>query len=211
MELIGPERLLTEGQRAIDAGDYRWAAEILHKLVFAQPDNQTARDLQADAYEQMGYQAEGPQWRGIFLTAARELREGVVPAGFTTASEDTIHAMPLDILFDFAAVHLDGERAASADLQMAFTFTDVARDGSDETWTVWVRRGVLNARRGVLPGTQFTIRGPKAAITGVVLAPAGAGRLVDAGHISLDGDDGALTRYAGLLDNFDPNFAIVSP
>ena len=67
-------------------------------------------NLQADAYEQMGYQIEGPQWRGIFLTAARELREGVVPAAFATASPDSILAMPIDILFDFASVHVIGEQ-----------------------------------------------------------------------------------------------------
>ena len=78
VDLIGAEKILAEGQRAFDDGDYRWAAEILHKLVFAQPDNQAAKNLQADAYEQMGYQTEAPQWRGIFLTAARELREGVL-------------------------------------------------------------------------------------------------------------------------------------
>ena len=82
--------------------------EILHKLVFADPDDTEARELQADAYEQLGYQAEGPQWRGIFLTAARELREGIQPTAFTTASEDTILGMPIDILFDFVAVHVDG-------------------------------------------------------------------------------------------------------
>lgn len=54
--------------------------------MFAAPDHVEARNLQADAYEQLGYQAEGPQWRGIFLTAARELRDGVVPASFSTAS-----------------------------------------------------------------------------------------------------------------------------
>jgi len=91
---------MEEGRRAFDAGDYRWAAQILHHLVFAQPDNQAARDLQADAYEQMGYQIEGPQWRGIFLTAARELREGVQPATFATASPDTILVMAIDTLFD---------------------------------------------------------------------------------------------------------------
>jgi alkyl sulfatase BDS1-like metallo-beta-lactamase superfamily hydrolase len=53
VEFIGPDRILAEGKRAFDAADYRWAAEILHKLVFAQPDNQAARALQADAYEQM--------------------------------------------------------------------------------------------------------------------------------------------------------------
>jgi alkyl sulfatase BDS1-like metallo-beta-lactamase superfamily hydrolase len=86
---------LAEGHRAFDAADYRWAAEILHKLVFAQPDNRAARGLQADAYEQMGYQIEGPQWRGVFLTAARELREGALPVSFAIASPDTIMAMPM--------------------------------------------------------------------------------------------------------------------
>jgi alkyl sulfatase BDS1-like metallo-beta-lactamase superfamily hydrolase len=61
VDLIGADQILAEGRCAFDAADYRWAAEILHKLVFAQPNNQAARDLQADAYEQMGYQAEGPQ------------------------------------------------------------------------------------------------------------------------------------------------------
>ena len=138
--------------------------------MFAQPDNQAARDLQADAYEQMGYQIEGPQWRGIFLTAARELREGVLPAVFATGSPDTILAMPIDILFDFVAVHVDGEKAAEADLRIDFTFTDL-----DETWTMWIKRGVLNARRGASPDTQLTVSGPKAALVGVVLKPAAAG------------------------------------
>ena len=60
VDLLGADKIMAEGQRAFEAADYRWAAEILHKLVFADPDNQTARELQADAYEQMGYQAEGP-------------------------------------------------------------------------------------------------------------------------------------------------------
>lgn len=206
VDLIGADRILAERQRAIDAADYRWAAEILHKLVFAQPDNQAARNLQADAYEQMGYQAEGPQWRGIFLTAAKELREGVAPAVFATASPDTIMAMPIDILFDFAAVHVIGDQAAKADLRVDFTFTDL-----DETWTTWVRRGVLNARRGASPDTQLTISGPKAALVGVVLQPAGAAQLAQAGKIRLDGDESALATFAGLMDEFDPNFNIVTP
>ena len=80
VDLIGAERIIAEGKRAFGDGDYRWAAQILHNLVFAQPGNQDAKNLQADAYEQMGYQTEAPQWRGIFLTAARELREGTSPS-----------------------------------------------------------------------------------------------------------------------------------
>lgn len=206
VDLIGAEKIMEEGRRALDAADYRWATEILHQLVFAQPDNQAARDLQADAYEQMGYQVEGPQWRGIFLTAARELRTGVQPATFATASEDTILAMPIDILFDFAAVHIIGEKAADANLRIDFSFTD-----HKETWTVWISRGVLNARRGASPDTQLTVSGPKAALIGVVLQPAAASQLAQAGKIQLDGDQAVLASLAALMDTFDPNFNIITP
>ena len=206
IDLIGADKVLEEGQRAFDAADYRWAVEILHKLVFAEPSNQAARELQADAYEQMGYQIEGPQWRGIFLTAARELREGALPAVFATASPDSILAMPIDILFDFAAVHVDGVKADKTDLRIDFASTDLG-----QTWTVWVKRGVLNARLGASPDTQLTVTGPKAALVGVVLQPAAADQLVQAGHITLDGDRAALDSFAGVMDEFDPNFNIVTP
>ena len=127
-------------------------------------------------------------------------------SAFATASPDTILAMPIDILFDFAAVHVIGEKAAEVDMRIDFTFTDL-----DETWTVWVRRGVLNARRGAAPDTQLTVTGPKAAIVGVVLQPAAAGRLAAAGKIELVGDSSVLETFAGVMDEFDPNFAIVTP
>lgn len=204
--MTGAEKILEEGRRALNSADYRWAAQILHTLVFAEPDNRAARELQADAYEQMGYQAEGPQWRGIFLTAAKELREGVQPATFATASPDTILAMPIDILFDFAAVHVIGERAADVDLRIGFRFTDL-----DETWSMRVARGVLNARRGARPGTPLTVTGPKAALVGALLKPAAAPGMARDGKITLDGDETLLGAFAGLLDEFDPNFAVVTP
>jgi alkyl sulfatase BDS1-like metallo-beta-lactamase superfamily hydrolase len=213
VDLIGAEQIMTEGRRAMDAGDYRWAAEITHKLVFVQPSNQAARELQADAYEQMGYQAEGPQWRGIFLTAAKELRDGVQPARFATASPDTILAMPIDILFDFAAVHVIGEKAAKVDLHIDYTFTDL-----NQTWSVRIRHGVLNARLGTAGngptgnGTApLTVSGPKATLVGAVLNPAAAAKLARAGQLTLDGDASVLETLAGLMDEFDPDFAIVTP
>ena len=206
VEFAGAENILAEGKRAFDAADYRWAAQILHNLVFAQPENEAARNLQADAYEQMGYQAEGPQWRGIFLTAARELREGVIPAAFATASEDTIMAMPIDILFDFVAVHIIGDKAADVDLRIDFAFTDL-----DEIWTMWVKRGVLNARKGASSDTQLTVSGPKAALVGVALQPGEAKILAEKGAITLVGDGSVLPALGDLLDTFDPNFAIVTP
>ncbi|MEE4546870.1 alkyl sulfatase dimerization domain-containing protein [Streptomyces sp. V4-01] len=206
VDLIGADQVLAEGKRSIEAGDYRWAAQILHTLVFAQPDHQAARELQADAYEQLGYQAEGPQWRGIYLTAAKELREGVQAATFATASPDTVLAMPVDILFDYAAVHLIGDLAATADLRIDLHFTDTG-----QTWTMWIANGVLNARRGASDRTQLTVTGPKAALVGALLAPATAEQLARSGAITLDGDPTVLHTLAGLLDDFDPDFPIVVP
>ena len=206
VDLIGADAILAEGRKAFDQGDYRWAVEILHKLVFADPENAEARNLQADAYEQMGYQAEGPQWRGIFLSAALELREGAQPPPYVTASPDSIQAMPVDILFDFVAVHIIGDRAADLDLRIGYIFTDL-----DQTWTVTVRRGVLNVRQGAAPDTPLTVSGTKAALVGVLLQPAAAARLAEAGQIVLDGDDSALSALADVMDTFEPTFDIVTP
>ncbi|MFE6887365.1 alkyl/aryl-sulfatase [Streptomyces sp. NPDC057694] len=211
VDLIGAEGILAEGKRAIEADDYRWAAQILHALVFADPDNTEAKQLQADAYEQLGYQAEGPQWRGIYLTAAKELRDGVIPAAFATASSDTILAMPIDTLFDFAAVHVIGDRAADTNLRIDFTFTAADTGGEDETWHMWVRHGVLNARTGPSSDAQLTVTGPKAAIVATLLKPASGLQLARAGKIKLDGDESVLEQLAAVVDEFDPNFNLVTP
>jgi alkyl sulfatase BDS1-like metallo-beta-lactamase superfamily hydrolase len=206
VDLIGANRILEEGRRAIEAGDYRWAVQILHHLVFADPGNQEARELQADAYEQMGYQAEGPQWRGIFLSAALELRKGVQAQPFSTASPDTIASMPVDILFDFLAVHVKGSEAAEADIRVNAVFTDL-----DDTWNFHVHRGVLNARNQASPEATLTVSGPKVALAGALLQPRAAKKLADKGAIRLEGDPNALDELAALLDEFDPAFPIVTP
>ncbi|NGO74176.1 MBL fold metallo-hydrolase [Streptomyces sp. YC504] len=206
VQLVGADALIAEGRRAVEAGEYRWAVEVLHTVVFADPENQDAKELQADAYEQMGYQVEGPQWRHIFLTAAKELRQGVTPARFASASPDTVLAMPLDILFDYAAIHVIGEKAAEVDVRINYAFTDL-----DETWNMWVTNGVLNARRGASPDAQLTVTGPKRALVGAVLQPSTAAKLAEAGQIKLEGEAAALDAYAGVLDVFDTDFAIVTP
>jgi alkyl sulfatase BDS1-like metallo-beta-lactamase superfamily hydrolase len=206
VDVFGADAILAEGKRAFDAGDYRWAAQILHHLVFADPDNAEAKNLQADAYEQMGYQAEGPQWRGVFLCAAKELRAGLLPVPVTTASPDTILAMPIDILFDFVAVHLKGPEAADVDIRVNLDFTD-----QNEVWSMWVRRGVLNARRGTSSDAHLTVSGPKAALVGVLLQAGAADKLAAAGTITLNGDATVLETFGALIDEFNPTFNVVIP
>ncbi len=90
-----------------DRGDYRWVVQVVNHVVFADPDNQAAKNLQADALEQLGYQAESGPGRNFYLTGAKELREGVarLPAP-NTNSPDMVRAMSLDPLFDYMGVSL---------------------------------------------------------------------------------------------------------
>ncbi|MFD4373786.1 alkyl sulfatase C-terminal domain-containing protein [Streptomyces sp. NPDC058486] len=103
-----------------------------------------------------------------------------------------------------------GRREIPGHLRVDLHFTD-----HDETWTMWVRRGVLNARRGAHPDTPLTVSGPKAALVATLLKPASAPPLAQAGKITLDGDETVLPTFAGLLDDFDPDFdpdfAMVTP
>ncbi|MBB3979406.1 alkyl sulfatase BDS1-like metallo-beta-lactamase superfamily hydrolase [Rhizobium azooxidifex] len=205
--LIGRDKILAEGSKAFDAGDYRWAVQILHHLVFADPGDVEAKQLQADAYEQLGYQQEVPQYRAIFLTAAKELREGVATKGkISTDTQDTILAMPIHLLFDFAGVHLIGERANDLDVRVNFTFSDFG-----DEWTMWVRNGVLNARKGHVDNAQLTVAGPKVVLAALLLQPSRANEIIEQAHLSTEGDLGVLDTFASVMDTFEPDFNIVTP
>ena len=109
----GPEALLSNARAAYEAGDYRWVVEIVNHLVFADPENDDARSLQADALEQLGYRAESGQWRNFYLTAAQELRGGVNrQLSVRTLSPDMLASITIDDLMDYLAVRLNGPLAA---------------------------------------------------------------------------------------------------
>jgi alkyl sulfatase BDS1-like metallo-beta-lactamase superfamily hydrolase len=205
--LIGRKKILAEGRKAIEAADYRWAVQILHHLVFADPDDTEARKLQADAYEQLGYQQEVPQYRAIFLTAAKELREGIEKLGqLNTDTLDTILAMPIDLLFDFMAVHVIGDKAAAIDIRLNVTFDDTG-----DEWTMWIRNGVLNARRGHADEVQLTITGPKADLAALLLQPTQAEYIIAKDALKTEGDLAVLESLASVIDTFDRYFKISTP
>ena len=205
--LIGRKKILAEGRKAIEAADYRWAVQVLHHLVFADPDDTEARKLQADAYEQLGYQQEVPQYRAIFLTAAKELREGIAKLGqLNTDTLDTILAMPIDLLFDFMAVHVIGDKAAAIDIRLNVTFDDTG-----DEWTMWIRNGVLNARRGHADEVQLTITGPKADLAALLLQPTQAEYIIAKDALKTEGDLAVLESLASVIDTFDRYFKISTP
>ncbi|HEY7255451.1 MAG TPA: alkyl sulfatase dimerization domain-containing protein, partial [Solirubrobacterales bacterium] len=132
----GGEQALARARESFDAGDYRWVAEIANHLVFADPENAAARELQAEALEQLGYGAGNATWRNFFLVGARELREGVSGTPTATAPPDFLARLSVAQLLDAMAIRVDGPRAWALRLRIDWVVTD-----PDEAHAITLRNG----------------------------------------------------------------------
>jgi len=205
----GADALLAKAREAYERGEYRWSAQLLNHLVFADPGNAAARELEADALEQLGYQAESAPWRNVYLSGAKELRDGVVRvAAPSAANPDVVAAMSADMLLDFLAIRLNGERAADAEVAITLVFSDL-----DERYAIEVANGVLNHTEGRdAAGEQLRITTTHAAFIGLLAGGAQAlAKAAQSGEIDLDGEAGKLAELAELLDEFEFWFDIVTP
>ena len=202
----GAEALLERAHASFEAGDYRWVAEVVNHLVFADPANEAARELQADALEQLGYGAENATWRNFFLMGARELREGVSGTPTATAPPDVLAQLSVSQLLDAMAIRLDGTRAWEARLTINWEVTS-----PNEQHTIRVRNGVLSHRRGRAADSDAGLIVEREALDQLLLKTADIGELAESGRLRVEGDGAKLGELLGLLDEPDPGFAIVTP
>ena len=199
----GEDRVLAEGQRAFDEGDYRWAARVLNNLVFANPQNTAARQLLARTHRQMAYQAESAIWRNMYLTAARELEQGPPQRGPQTQSADLIGATPTSYILDLLAVRLNPERLG--DRHYAFNLVFPERN---ERFAVTIRNGVLVYERDQTVDGP-TVTSPRAAFL-QAMATQSMARAVRSGQICVQGGRRSLGGLGEVLENPDPTCPIVT-
>lgn len=201
----GAERVLAEGQRAFDEGDYRWAARVLNHLVFAAPDNTAARQLLARAHRQMAYQAESAIWRNMYLVAARELEEGPPARSLPTQSADLVAATPTSYILDLLAVRLNPERLGARRYAFNLVFPE-----RNERFAVTIANGVLVHERDQTVTGAPTITSSRAVFL-QAMATQSMARAVLSGQIRIQGNRRSLEGLGDVFDNPDPNFAIVTP
>ena len=208
----GAEAVLERAEGAFEEGDFRWVAEVVSHVVFSDPDNREARELEARALEQLAYGAENATWRNFFLMGAKELREGVVSAvSPIAAGADLIAHLETPKLLDAIALRLDGPRAAEHELRMVWSFPDVG-----ERFLLRVGNGVLThkpLREGGEDPADIaaTLIVDRAAFDELVGGRAELPELVEAGRLRIEGEGEVLLTFFGLLDNLDPAFPIVMP
>lgn len=204
----GADKLLAAGKAAVAAGDYRWAAELLNKLVFAEPTNKGARTALASAYDQMGYQAESGAWRNYYLAAAASLRGTAVESlSGNGQSRSFISAIPTAVFFDALAARFDAAKGSAAKGTFQFVLPD-----SKETVAIVVGGGVEVPRYGVTaaaPTATITIN--RATLDDVMLGQTQFPALLQSGAIKIDGDRMAFLSWFALHPPADPRFNVVEP
>ncbi len=205
----GADAVLRRARTDYDRGEYRWVAQVASQLVFADPANRAARELAADAFEQLGYQAESGTWRSAYLQGALELRQGVAAAvGTTTASPDMVRALPPQDYFDYLAIRVVAERAEGRRIALNWKFTDTG-----EAFLVELQNGALSALEGAArPEADATVTMSRITLDRIALRQVGFEEAIDRGEILVTGPrPAALGELLGLLETFPSHFEIVEP
>jgi alkyl sulfatase BDS1-like metallo-beta-lactamase superfamily hydrolase len=198
----GADAVLAKARQSLADGDLRWVVQVVNHVIFADPSNAEARELQAQAYEQLGYGCENGVWRNFYLTAARELRGQMAGTPTTAATPDMLAALTNEQLFDSIAIRVDGPRAADTRLVIRMEI-----DG--DAYTLLLANGVLSYMHGDAPGGERP--GATLTLTRQELEQLITGQATVPGQVSATGDPRLLTTLMSLLDKPDPDFAIVTP
>lgn len=206
----GAEEVLRKAQKAYDEGDYRWVAQVVNHVIFADPANDEAKALQAATFEQLGYGAECATWRNFYLSGAYELRNGSFGTPTRADSPSMLAALTIEQLFDAIALRVDGPKAWDLHVVTDWNITDENR-----LHRVELRNGLLVhydhvPRDGDRPAdATFSLSRPT--LIGVLLRGQDFAAATASGDVVVEGDAAKLLSLVGVLDAPDPNFAIVTP
>ena len=202
----GASRILTRGRELYDQGKYQLCSELVNPLVQAEPQNQQAKDLLADAFEQLGYQQENAGLRNAFLAAAYELRSGI-PQGeiASTTSPDVIRAMSTELFLNFLGIRMDSRKAEG----MRFTINLVTPDNG-EKFLIELENATLTNLRGFQsdkPDLTLTIN--RSDLEQTMMGAKTLEAQIKDGTAKVQGDASIFAKLASTMVDFDPRFEIM--
>ena len=203
VEYLGStELVLCKAKKDYAKGEYQWVAQITKELVYADPANQKARNLCADALEQLGYQAESGAWRNAYLMGAAELRNGNLSGRARTANglTNSMRAMTVSMLLDYIAILTDANAAQNDDLTLNLTVTD-----ENEQFYVTRKNGVLLTYPGEnRPDAQASVTCRRLQLFALMTGQ-------QAGQVQITGDATVLKRLLAYASKFEKTFNVIEP
>jgi len=204
----GAAAILERAAKDFANGEFRFVAQVLSHLVFAEPDNHAARALLADTFEQLGYAAESATWRNAYLFGAQELRQGMPKAPpRPPMPRETLAALRTGQLWDVLGVRLNGPKAEGKHIVLNWSFTDTV-----ENFVLTLENSALTyveAAQASTADASFTLA--RSALDELIAKQTSFPEAVAAGKIKFTGNAMSLAELMGLMDEFPRMFEIVEP
>lgn len=202
----GAAKIMAKGRALAAQGKYKHASEILDKLVHAEPDNQAAKDLLADVFEQLGYQQENPGLRNSFLAGALELRSGIpqdpIPS---TSSPDVIRAMSTELFLNFLGIKMDGRKAEG----MRFTINLLTPDNGEKFLIEMANATLTNIEGYLADRPDLTLTINRSDLEQTMMGAKKLEAQIADGTCKAEGDLSILKKLASTMVDFDPRFEIL--
>ena len=203
----GSAAVMKKAREAYNKGDYRWAAEVMNKVVFAEPNNTAAKNLQADILEQLGYQSENGTWRNEYLMGAYELRNGTPKITATTASPDTLNAMTPDMILDYFGMHIIGDKANGKKMVINWEEPNLK-----EKYVITLENSALVYRKvNSFGNADLSMTIPKESLLGIAGNATTLDKEIQDGRAKVTGDTSKFNELLETFDSFTPDFNIVTP
>lgn len=207
---FGRDKIFEAAQTAFQKGDYRWSAELLKHLINANPADKAARLLQADAFEQLGYQTECATWRGFYLVGAQELRNFSKKDAYPTHelfSSDVLDAMTVEMMLDHLASRLDYTRATGKNISVKFVFGN-----SGDELVLTLKNNVLNYRKKNSSPVDSIVCGDRVTVLQLLYGGVKLENAVKRGKITVFGKNpDALNQILAVVEPYRDNFSVILP
>lgn len=200
----GADNVLKKAKESFDKGEYRWVAEVCKHIVFADPNNEQARYLEADALEQLAYQTETATWRNNFLLGAFELRNGVKTLSIERS--DSFLSMPTELIMDYIGLLVKKENAEDINIKTNLKLTD-----RDEIWFMSLENSTFIYRENSIDkNINFELNITISELLELFLDKSDFNEILE-DKTKFKGDEDLLKQFIDVFVPFENNFNIVTP
>lgn len=203
----GEKAVLKKAKKSFQKGDYRWVAEALKWVVFVNPNNQEARNLQADAFEQLGYQSISSIWRNLYLTGAEELRNGHLTKSTKINADKLLENLSPEDIFDFLAIAINGSKVNDRQLNLRFILPE-----ENKNILVSLKNGVLHqsqSQPSVKADLELTLS--LGELKKLIASQQDSSQIIKSDGIKYSGDPSKFNELKSFVEAFNPNWNIVTP
>jgi alkyl sulfatase BDS1-like metallo-beta-lactamase superfamily hydrolase len=202
----GSDAILKKAKADLDAGNYQWVVQVLQHVIFSEPDNQSAKDLTADALIQLGYQQISATWRNLYLSAAHELRHGIMEIPVSASGNIFIEELTPENILDYAGISMDSKLVEPLIFTANLIFIDL-----EQTYSFSIENGVLSYIDKAVENADLMLSTDKNTFAQLFRHQLSLMDGVERKLIRVEGDEAGFKHLLESITVFSPNFSLISP